>query len=298
MFSTGKLVSLSCWSPRKVSMLWKSFLLAFVLNCDVSLDASVVLSGSSSSYAVMNESFTFTCTITQAASLVDAVQFFYTPSVSPVGIITQDGGSCSVFRIQSGYSAFCGSGTNSSSSTTKKYIYKINRATERDATDWWCGLNTATTLSEKFSLPVYSGRNSVTFSPRSPATVGGGNSLTVTCNANCTPSCSFSWTRGSQNLSASSKLQLTNIAKNHEGAYTCTAKNIVSSYVKSSNFTLIVKDDPKRMSALGAGAISGIVIAVVLALAVPTVWIIYKRNIQKKQNGEGKNERTTTETPI
>ncbi|XP_041373348.1 uncharacterized protein LOC121386497 [Gigantopelta aegis] len=43
-----------------------------------------------------------------------------------------------------------------------------------------------------------------------------------------------------------------------------------------------VPDEPERMSALSAGAISGIVIAVVLALAIPTVWILYKRKIKKK----------------
>ncbi|XP_041373394.1 uncharacterized protein LOC121386524 [Gigantopelta aegis] len=41
-------------------------------------------------------------------------------------------------------------------------------------------------------------------------------------------------------------------------------------------------DDPERMSALGAGAISGIVIAVVLALVIPTAWILYKRKKKKK----------------
>ncbi|XP_041373926.1 uncharacterized protein LOC121386938 [Gigantopelta aegis] len=44
----------------------------------------------------------------------------------------------------------------------------------------------------------------------------------------------------------------------------------------------VFPDDPERMSALSAGAISGIVIAVVLALAIPTVWILYKRKIKKK----------------
>ncbi|XP_041373620.1 uncharacterized protein LOC121386694 [Gigantopelta aegis] len=40
--------------------------------------------------------------------------------------------------------------------------------------------------------------------------------------------------------------------------------------------------DPERMSALSAGSISGIVIAVVLALAIPTVWVLYNRQIKKK----------------
>ncbi|XP_041373750.1 uncharacterized protein LOC121386800 [Gigantopelta aegis] len=47
-----------------------------------------------------------------------------------------------------------------------------------------------------------------------------------------------------------------------------------------------VPDEPERMSALSAGAISGIVIAVVLALAIPTVWTLYKRKIKKKAEDE------------
>ncbi|XP_041372852.1 peroxidasin homolog [Gigantopelta aegis] len=84
------------------------------------------------------------------------------------------------------------------------------------------------------------GPNSIKFGPASPATVKELQSLTVICTANCTPSCSFSWSQGRQNVSPSAKLELTNISKSNEGVYTCTAKNIVSSRVKSRNFTLVV----------------------------------------------------------
>ncbi|XP_041373884.1 uncharacterized protein LOC121386909 [Gigantopelta aegis] len=53
-------------------------------------------------------------------------------------------------------------------------------------------------------------------------------------------------------------------------------------------------DVPESMSALSAGAISGIVIAVLLAVAIPTVWIVYKRKIKKKaedvQNEDNKED--------
>ncbi|XP_041372865.1 uncharacterized protein LOC121386131 [Gigantopelta aegis] len=68
----------------------------------------------------------------------------------------------------------------------------------------------------------------------------------------------------------------------------CTATNSlmvnrgVPAVISSNTIQLNIQYAPERMSALSAGAISGTVIAVVLALAIPTVWILYKRKIKKK----------------
>ncbi|XP_041379066.1 carcinoembryonic antigen-related cell adhesion molecule 20-like, partial [Gigantopelta aegis] len=208
------------------------------------LGASLSIS-ESSSYAVLNQPFTLTCTVSQAANLNDKVQFFKKTLVSGFTSLSQNMASCSVFNDPpSGYTASCGSGTDSSSSTTKKYTLVINRAAVGDATDWWCDLNTATTRSNTFSLQISSGPDSITFSPPSPGPVAEGDSLTVMCTANCTP-CSYSWTLRNQPISPTSQLTLTNINRSQTGnVYTCTATNSFLSTSKTKQFTLTVNYGP------------------------------------------------------
>ncbi|XP_041372794.1 hemicentin-1-like [Gigantopelta aegis] len=151
--------------------------------------------------------------------------------------------ACSVFNNPpSGYTTYCGSGTDSSSSSTTKYHLRINRAAERDAIDWWCDLSTATTRSNTFSVQISSGPDSVTFRQPSPGSVAEGGSLTVMSAASCTPPCSYSWT---QRVSPTSQLTLTNINRSQTGnVYTCTATNPFLSTSKTKHFTLTVYYGP------------------------------------------------------
>ncbi|XP_041379815.1 nephrin-like, partial [Gigantopelta aegis] len=167
------------------------------------LGASLSISGSSS-YAVLNQPFTLTCTVTQAAGL-SGVILFSTKTTDTFASLGQSGGSCAVFNppLVPGYSVSCGSGTDSSSSSTKKYHLRINRAAERDVTDWWCILSSAGTRSNTLRLKLSSGPDSVTLNPSSPGSVAEGDSLTVTCAATgCNPPCSNSWTLGNQRILA------------------------------------------------------------------------------------------------
>ncbi|XP_041347222.1 uncharacterized protein LOC121367147 [Gigantopelta aegis] len=116
----------------------------------------LALSGSSS-YAVFNQQFTLTCTVTQAAGLGDTVQFFYNASTDVFASLYQNGDSCDEFSgpsLPSDYSVSCGSGTDSSSSTTKKYTLKINRVADRDAIGWWCILSSETIRSNVYYLQL------------------------------------------------------------------------------------------------------------------------------------------------
>ncbi|XP_041373042.1 carcinoembryonic antigen-related cell adhesion molecule 20-like [Gigantopelta aegis] len=70
--------------------------------------------------------------------------------------------------------------------------------------------------------------------------------------------------------------------QDNEGEYTCTATNTFTSQFDNETFELTVLDPERMSSTLSAGAISGIVIAVLLALAIPTVWIVYSRRLKKK----------------
>ncbi|XP_041347269.1 uncharacterized protein LOC121367226 [Gigantopelta aegis] len=151
-----------------------SFLFFFLSFPGVSLNIS-----GSSSHAVLNEPFTFTCTVTQAAGLSDSVYIYKKTKATVFAPFYQSGSSCIVISgPPPGYTVACGSGTDSSSSSTKNYILKINRASEHDTTDWWCLLNTARTRSQNFSLEVYSA--SLVLSGSSPHAVLN-ESFTLTC---------------------------------------------------------------------------------------------------------------------
>ncbi|XP_041377837.1 uncharacterized protein LOC121390128 [Gigantopelta aegis] len=263
---------------------------------------SLDLTGSSS-HAVLGKSVTFTCTVKQAVGLVNAVYFRKTTSSSALGTLYQKGDSCVVSDTpKQGYVPSCGSGTDISSSSTKNYTLKINRTAHLDATDWWCELSNTAIKSSKFKLQLYYGPHNVALDPASTGHVTEGDSLTVNCTAQCNPSpCSFSWTVKNDTVSSGALLSLTDISRNKNGSvYVCTVNNTAIQNSTTIEFTLIVTDDPKRTSSsrlragpyVGAGpgaAISGIVVAVLFALAIPTVWIIYSRKI-KKQANDGQNE--------
>ncbi|XP_041378983.1 hemicentin-1-like [Gigantopelta aegis] len=220
--------------------------LVSVIAANYVLGVSLNISGSSS-HAVLNEPFTFTCTVSQAAGISDAVYIYKKTKATLLAPFYQSGSSCTVLSgPPPGYTATCGSGTDSSSSSTKNYILKINRTAEHDDTDWWCLLNTARTRSHNFSLEVYSGPDSVTFSPPSPGDVTEGEDLTVNCSADCNPPCGYSWTLGTQQLSSSSLLTLTNINRTQAGVYMCTASNTFIPKSKSKHFNLTVYYPPRE----------------------------------------------------
>ena len=113
---------------------------------------SLSMSGSYS-YALLTEPFTLTCTVSHADGLSDIIIFHRKSKRSTFASMSQDVTQCAAFRRPpSGYSVFCGSGTDIRLSTTKIYTLKIKSFTVRDATDWWCELEAARTLSIAFSL--------------------------------------------------------------------------------------------------------------------------------------------------
>ncbi|XP_041373299.1 uncharacterized protein LOC121386464 [Gigantopelta aegis] len=75
------------------------------------------------------------------------------------------------------------------------------------------------------------------------------------------------------------------------GTWTCyDGRGVQQSYCNKTSGK--PDSESERMSGLGTGAISGIVIAVVLAVAIPTGWIVYKR--KKHAKGEdGQNAQTS-----
>ncbi|XP_041372945.1 uncharacterized protein LOC121386185 [Gigantopelta aegis] len=165
-------------------------------------------------------------------------------------------------------------------------ITKFNIST--DAGTWICRDGMIGNGKLSCNKTVLDGPHNVAFEHISPEYVTEGDGLTVNCTAKCNPSpCSFSWTVRNDTVSSGALLSLTDISSTQNGnVYTCTVNNTATPNSTTIKFTLIVKDRTERMSALSAGALSGIVIAVVLALAVPTVWILCNRKMKKKVEDE------------
>ena len=74
-------------------------------------------------------------------------------------------------------------------------------------------------------LSYVDGPDSVNLNSSSPITVQEGDDVAVSCEANCNPSCSYSWTFTSPINPASRVLTLNNIQRSSAGVYTCTARN-------------------------------------------------------------------------
>ena len=106
------------------------------------------------SYAVLNQPFTLTCTVSQAAGLVDFVEFRKITASDSESRIKQNANKCTVFNNgdPDKYSPSCGSGTDSSSSSIKKYDLYIKKVSSSEVTEWWCQLQTQQTRSNSFSL--------------------------------------------------------------------------------------------------------------------------------------------------
>ena len=106
------------------------------------------------SYAVLNRPVTLTCTVSQAAGLVDLVKFWKKTDEGVISVLKQEMSKCSSYSNSDStkYTPSCGSGTDSSSSSIKKYVLYIKKVSASDVTEWWCELQTQQTRSNNFSL--------------------------------------------------------------------------------------------------------------------------------------------------
>ena len=106
------------------------------------------------SYAVLNQPVTLTCTVSQAAGLVDLVKFWKKIDKYVISVLKQEMSKCSAFSNMDStkYTPSCGSGTDSSSSSIKKYVLYIKNVSVSEVAEWWCELQTQQTRSNDFSL--------------------------------------------------------------------------------------------------------------------------------------------------
>ena len=122
------------------------------------LGVSLTLNGSLP-HAMFNKSFTIVCTVHQAAGLNDMIAFNKKNVLGMFAVLSQDGGSCSVFSPpvpRYNNRVHCGAGTNTSAASSKQYVLVIRRTSvEHDATQWWCSLYKAEKRSPNLHLEVY-----------------------------------------------------------------------------------------------------------------------------------------------
>ena len=102
--------------------------------------------------AVLNQPVTLTCTVSQAAGLHDFLEF--TKGTTFVSALKQNVNKCTLYNNgdPDNYTPSCGSGTDSSSSSIKKYDFYIKKVSASEVTEWWCQLRAQQTRSNNFSL--------------------------------------------------------------------------------------------------------------------------------------------------
>ncbi|XP_041373880.1 hepatocyte cell adhesion molecule-like [Gigantopelta aegis] len=285
MVSTGKLVFLPCWSPKNVFMLWKSFLLVFLLKCDVSLgkiDTSIdCMDG-----GYPGRSTNLTCTLTGTV-MYNGIYWLRPSAPEQVSHCNTDNTQC--LTDVPGYTSVINSPTQ-----ITLIITSFNTAT--DAGEWRCidGLDDKGLSSCNLTVQRGPVRGSITFS--STIRVEEGEDLTVNCSVDCNPPCNYSWILDNEEITSRPLLRLKDVNTNHdENVYECTVTNVALLTSISKIFMLTVTD-AENMSAFTAGILSGLMIAIVLSVTCTVCWVLYKRKKLKKENDDGLNECTTKET--
>ncbi|XP_076438582.1 hemicentin-2-like [Babylonia areolata] len=70
--------------------------------------------------------------------------------------------------------------------------------------------------------------------PQSVVPIKEGNSVVLTCSAECSPSCTLAWRKGTQELTSNGGiLTLNDVSRDQDGSYTCEATNPVATATKS-----------------------------------------------------------------
>ncbi|XP_041372864.1 uncharacterized protein LOC121386130 [Gigantopelta aegis] len=162
-----------------------------------------------------------------------------------------------------------------------------------DAGEWMCRYGITGFGESRCNKTTFFHLTNVTMTTRPPS-IEAGVSTELQCKTNPTyPVAIIAWTLNNKTISTGINSSTVTVP----GSGVTTTSNLTRSYtteedgqelmcsatngeatVGSSALKLSITDDPERISALSAGAISGIVIAIVLALAIPTAWILYKSN--------------------
>ncbi|XP_046583728.1 neuronal growth regulator 1-like [Haliotis rubra] len=183
----------------------------YILLLMIPSTSGITLTGSSTS-ATLDQSFQFTCTVTGPSN---RNLLFFWEDDKTVCTIRLD--RCQQHSATPGYSCSCGQ--------SGVYHMDITSVSLTDDGTWTC---THSQTSNNVTLTVYYGPfNNVTVDKDSPVTVREDVtvSLTARCSAVCNPDCSYTWSKGTQQVSDNRDLPVGSFRRDQEGEYRCTARN-------------------------------------------------------------------------
>ncbi|XP_077061632.1 cell adhesion molecule CEACAM5-like [Siphateles boraxobius] len=175
---------------------------------------------------------------------------------------------------------------NSSLSPSNRTIFSpdsrsvsISPVQRSDSGEYQCTYrNPVSSETAKLSLIINYGPEVVSIV--GPEVVDLGVRVSLSCSANSEPSASFSWTFNGTNTSVTTDtftIEETDLT--HSGDYECTASNNVTKRSDARRHALLVKDG--RGGGLTTGAIVGIVIGVLVAVAGICFLIVYLTKTKK-----------------
>ncbi|KAF1388149.1 hypothetical protein PFLUV_G00087220 [Perca fluviatilis] len=164
----------------------------------------------------------------------------------------------------------------------KNKVLSFNSLKTTDSGEYSC--NTSNPLSNdeaKYSLVVIYGPENVQIT--GPSEIHVGQSFTLNCSADSTPSATYTWILNGTEIHNSAEFTKNNTDLSDSGSYTCQAMNSITERTSTAVHGLSVTD--RRSGGLSAGAIAGIVIScLVIASAGGAVGghYVYKNKINNK----------------
>ncbi|XP_076593562.1 cell adhesion molecule CEACAM5-like, partial [Chaetodon auriga] len=161
-----------------------------------------------------------------------------------------------------------------------------------DSGQYSCNIiNPVSSEAAHYTMVVNYGPENLQITGQSEINVG--QTLTLTCSAESTPSAQFTWTLNGAEIHNSSVFTKDNAELSDSGNYTCQAMNNVTGRAPSAVHGLSVTAIPNRTPSCSTGCIVGIVIACLVVCAAAAAgggYCIYIRKKRTKNTGaEGQN---------
>ncbi|XP_041509304.1 carcinoembryonic antigen-related cell adhesion molecule 20 [Microtus oregoni] len=161
--------------------------------------------------------------------------------------------------------------------------------------------------SAPLRLAINYGPDQVDITPGSPSGEAStiqamfNSSLTLHCRADSNPDARYHWTHEhSSAVHTGEQLSIEALSWEHEGIYSCTASNLITGLAQSASVLVKVVGGPPS-SSLSPGAIAGIVIGILaaIALVIGLAYFLYSRKDRwtRKRPASDTTLRTTTEGP-